>query len=52
MPSKILVDFGQLRMDSNYKWKNDKNESVCFDGRSIGGERVLLGKKILSTNFV
>ncbi len=51
MPSKILVDFGQLRMDSNYKWKNDKNESVCFDGRSIGGERVLLGKKDFIDEF-
>lgn len=52
MPSKILVDFGQLKMDSDYKWKNDKNECVCFDGRFIGGERVLLVKRILSMSFV
>ncbi|NSU94009.1 hypothetical protein HRH21_12420, partial [Enterococcus faecalis] len=51
MPSKILVDFGQLKMDSDYKWKNDKNECVCFDGRSIGGERVLLGKKDFIDEF-
>lgn len=45
MPSKILVDFGNLKMDKKYIWKNGKNEKICFDGRSIGGERVLLGKK-------
>ena len=39
-------------MDSDYKWKNDKNECVCFDGRFIGGERVLLVKRILSMSFV
>ncbi len=32
-------------MDKKYIWKNEKNEKICFDGRSIGGERVLLGKK-------
>lgn len=51
MPSKILVDFGQLKMDSDYKWKNDKNECVCFDGRFIGGERVLLVKKDFIDEF-
>lgn len=45
MPSKILVDFGKLKMNDEYIWKNEQNENICFDGRSIGGERVLLAKK-------
>lgn len=35
IPSKILVDFVNLKMDSGYKRKNDKNEYVCFVGRII-----------------
>lgn len=45
MPSQELVEFGKLKMDGSFVWKNEDNEEISFDARSIGKERVLLCRK-------
>lgn len=51
MPSRHLVEFGNLKMDSDYYWRDDENNIICFDGRVIESESVLLGKKNFIDDF-